>query len=242
MLLDLYEEQAPKAELTYHDGMKAIHIPIAAFAGDTNLFGNDNTHCKTKVQLVTEAKKAFEIWNKLLHATGHFMELPKCSCYLSKRGFQEDGYAYTVPPEELQVQIKVNDIHGNCQPIEQLPSDALQKLLGVMKNPIGNQQDEVKCLKVKSNHMAEEINSFALSQTEAKLAYEEFYVPAMRYLLATMSINQIDFETIHSKATLALLAAIGYNRHMPRKVVFAPKIYQGLGLKHLYDLQGSDLV
>jgi hypothetical protein len=27
---------------------------------------------------------------------------------------------------------------------------------------------------------------------------------------------------------------------MPREVVFAPTIYQGIGLRHLYDLQGSD--
>jgi hypothetical protein len=27
---------------------------------------------------------------------------------------------------------------------------------------------------------------------------------------------------------------------MPREVVFTPKLYQGIGLKHLYDLQGCD--
>jgi hypothetical protein len=29
---------------------------------------------------------------------------------------------------------------------------------------------------------------------------------------------------------------------MPRKVVFCQRKYQGLGLKHLYDFQGSDSV
>jgi hypothetical protein len=242
MLLDLYEEQAPKAEMTYRDRTKATDIPIVAFADDTNLFGNDDKHRKSKAQLVIETQKAFKIWNKLLHATGHFMELGKCLCYLSIWDFQDDGYAFTIPPEELQVQIEVKDIGGNRQIIDQLSSDVSQKLLGVMKNPLGNQQDEVKCLKNKSNDMATKINAFALSTTEAKLAYEAFYIPAMRYSLATTSINQNDFESIQSQATLALLAAMGYNRHMPREVVFAPKIYQGLGLKHLYNLQGSDSV
>jgi hypothetical protein len=27
---------------------------------------------------------------------------------------------------------------------------------------------------------------------------------------------------------------------MPREVVFAPSLYQGVGMRHLYDLQGSD--
>jgi hypothetical protein len=242
MLLDLYEQQAPTAEMTFRDGTRATNIPIAAFADDTNLFGNDNKLCKSTEKMVTEAKSAFETWNKLLHATGHFMELGKCACYLSIWDFQEDGYAYTIPPGELNVQIEVDDINGRRQIIEQLSSETSQKLLGVMKNPIGNQHDEVNRLRKKSNELAVRINSVALSRTEAKMAYESFFIPAMRYSLSTTSINQIDFESIQSKATLALLAAMGYNRHMPWEVVFAPKIYQGLGLKHLYDLQGSDAV
>jgi hypothetical protein len=47
-------------------------------------------------------------------------------------------------------------------------------------------------------------------------------------------------ETVQSKATMSFLAALGFNQNMPRGVVFAPNLYQGLGLRHLYDLQGSD--
>jgi hypothetical protein len=47
-------------------------------------------------------------------------------------------------------------------------------------------------------------------------------------------------ETIQSKATMSFLAARGFNRNMPREVVFAPRKYQGLNFHHLYDLQGSD--
>jgi hypothetical protein len=45
---------------------------------------------------------------------------------------------------------------------------------------------------------------------------------------------------VQSKATTAFLSAQGFNQNMPREVVFAPAIYQGLGLQHLYDLQESD--
>jgi hypothetical protein len=83
LLLDLYKQQAPTAKMTFRDGTHATKIPIAAFADDTYLFGNDNKHRKTKETIVLEAKTAFETWNKLLHATGHFMELGKCACYLS---------------------------------------------------------------------------------------------------------------------------------------------------------------
>jgi hypothetical protein len=85
---------------------------MAAFADDTNLFGNNDDGAKTWTELIEEVKQAFSTWDKLLHATGHFMELGKCACYLSLWEFQEDGYAYTLGPEEHQQEIFVTDIHG----------------------------------------------------------------------------------------------------------------------------------
>jgi hypothetical protein len=107
-----------------------------------------------------------------------------------------------------------------------------------MRNPIGNQQDEVTRLKLKSNAIAMKLNAHALSHTEAHMAYQSFYLPAMRYSLSITSINQMDFEKIQAKATVSILATTGFNRNMPREVVFASKIHQGLGMKHLYDIQG----
>jgi hypothetical protein len=240
LLFDLYAEAASCARMSYRNGIQAATIPLTAFADDTNLMGNDDRRTLSISQLADQTKQAFELWNTLLHATGHFMELSKCACYFSIWDFQEDGYAYMIPPDELDVEIKVKDVTGVTQTIKQLPTDASQKLLGVMKNPIGNQQDEVKRLKTKSDQIAAKMNSQLFTHADALLAYEAFYIPAMRYSLAITSINQMDFERVQGPATTAFLAAMGYNRHMPRAVVQAPKIYQGLGLRHLYDVQGCD--
>jgi hypothetical protein len=124
--------------------------------------------------------------------------------------------------------------------IKQLPATTSQKLLGVMRNPIGNQQDEIQQLKEKSNRIATQINSHALSRVEAKMAYESFYIPAMRYSLSITAINQMDFESIQKNATSLMIASLGFNCNMPREVVFCTNKYQGLGLKHLYDIQGTD--
>jgi hypothetical protein len=50
----------------------------------------------------------------------------------------------------------------------------------------------------------------------------------------------MDLETVQRNATTSILAALGYNRHMPWEVVYCSKRYQGLGMKHLYDIQGAD--
>jgi hypothetical protein len=240
MLFDLYKEANTGAQISNRHGNMVANFPLAAFADDTNLLGNDDKRQMSIAEITESAQKGFSTWSELLHATGHFMELEKCSCYLSIWAFQEDGYAYTLSPEEHGQRIVVKDHCGNMKEIPQMTSETSQKILGVMRNPIGNQQDEVHRLKQKSDHMAKQISLHALSPTEAKMAYEFFYIPAMRYSLSITSINQMDFETIQRKATGALLSIMGFNRNMPREVVFSSKLYQGLSLKHLYDIQGVD--
>jgi hypothetical protein len=236
LLLDLSEREAPTSKMTTTNRQAIVNVPITAFADDTNLLGNDNQCNKSISALVAEAKQAFKLWNKLLHATGHFMELGKCACYLSIWNFQDDGYAFTIP----QINIKVTDIEAKKQTIQQLNPDKSQKLLGVMQNPIGNQQDEVTRLQLKSDAIAMKLNALALSHTEAHMAYQSFYLPAMRYLISITSINQMDLKKIQAKATASILAASRFNRNMPREVVFASKIHQGLGMKHLYNIQGCN--
>jgi hypothetical protein len=107
------------------------------------------------------------------------MELDKCSCYLSIWDFQEDGYTYTLPPDKLEQQIIVYDLQNTPQQIELIHSEKSQKLLGVMRNPIGNQQDEISQLKDKSNSIATKVNLNAIMSQQAKMAYESFYIPAM---------------------------------------------------------------
>jgi hypothetical protein len=50
----------------------------------------------------------------------------------------------------------------------------------------------------------------------------------------------MDLDTVQAKAMMSLLATMGYNRHMPREVVYCSMKYQGLGMKHLYDIQGVE--
>lgn len=240
MLFQIYKEMMAGATMSDRHGNVIVEAHMAAFADDTNLFGNNDKNTTNKEELVQILKSAFTTWNQLLHTTGHSMELSKCACYLSFWEFQEDGYAFTVTPERHGQAIHVNDINGSEEKIPQLQSNDAQKLLGVMKCPIGDQQAEITRLKTKSDNFALRINSNSITRMDAKLAYEVFYIPAMRYSLNITSINQADMETIQSKATLAFLAAQGYNRHFPREIVFAPLLYQGVGMRHLYDLQGSD--
>jgi hypothetical protein len=154
MLFDLYADSNNGTDMSTRAGKHGVFFPMAAFADDTNLLGNDDTREQTIDRLIELSEESFTTWNELLHATGHFMELEKCACYLSIWAFQKDGYAYTLSPEEISKSIIVNDLNGETKEIQKLATDTSQKLLGVMRNPIGNQQDEIRRLQTKSDNIA----------------------------------------------------------------------------------------
>jgi hypothetical protein len=153
ILFQLYEEMATRAQMCDQFGENKTTLPMAAFADDMNLLGNSNDNSKTSETLTEEAKHPYKTWNGLLHMAGHFMELSKCSCYLQIWNFQEDGYAYTENPEDHGQEIKVNDHLNKPQIIQQMKANKSQKLLGVMKNPMGDQQDEISRLKKKNTKL-----------------------------------------------------------------------------------------
>jgi hypothetical protein len=71
-------------------------------------------------------------------------------------------------------EITVKDNKGELQMIPQLRANESQKLLGVMKNPMGDQQDEITRLKQKSDNITKRINTNKMTRAKAKLAYEAF--------------------------------------------------------------------
>jgi hypothetical protein len=199
MLFHIYEKLVPGAQMSLRDGSTMAEIPMAAFVDDMNLMGNNNKGTKTEKELKEDVQHAFTTWDKLLHTAGHFMELGKCACYLSIWKFQEDGYAYTMTPDKHQQHIYVTDIQGRQQQIPQLHTNKAQKLLGAMKCPIGDQQEDISRLKSKSDNYARRINTNAVTRSEAKMAYKIFYIPALRYSLNITTINQIDMEKSKQK-------------------------------------------
>lgn len=176
MLFEIFQQFHSGATITSPQKTDQIKVPLASFADDTNIFGNDETHSLPTSELAQEASDAFLHWNKLLHAAGHSLELSKCACYLTIWEFDEDGKAFPLKPDEHRQVIKVQDTFRNIKEIQQLVATTLQKILGTMKNPLGAQQDEADRLLRKSNGFAEKINLHHLTRPEAYIAHETFYI------------------------------------------------------------------
>ncbi len=81
-----------------------------------------------------------------------------------------------------------------------------------------------------------------LSHQEATVIYSTIYLPTITYSFPATNMTQATLEKAQSMTTPFILSKIGYNKNMPKAVVYTPTSHGGLGLKLLHTKQGLQKV
>ena len=81
-----------------------------------------------------------------------------------------------------------------------------------------------------------------LSRQELKLFYQSFYLPSLRYHLTIGTFNYTQLDTIQHPIIQTIISRLGYNRHMPKAVVYGHTSVGGMGFQHLMVLQGMQKI
>ncbi len=73
---------------------------------------------------------------------------------------------------------------------------------------------------------------------EAEVVYTTIFLPMITYPFPATTLSTNDLKQAQSMTTPTIISHMGYNRNMPKAVIYAPSMHGGLGLKHLYTKQG----
>lgn len=90
----------------------------------------------------------------------------------------------------------------------------------------------------KTKKWADNLRVGRISRPQAWLALTCTIWKTLVYPLPAMTLSKRQCEAIMRPAVQQGLRSAGIVSSMPRAIVFGPLKYQGLGLKHLYTLQG----
>ena len=198
------------------------------------------SHITDYQSLLEDLQNAGQWWEELLHASGGKLELPKCFFYLVVWLFDKEGRPYTASNEELDVELSLTQSEdGQVKNIKQKDCTVSHRTLGCHINPLGAMKTENNKLKAKGRDFARNMSSAPVNRRVARRAYQSVYLGKMGWNLAVTSLTRPQLANIQSAPINALLPAMGYNRNMPRAVVFGPSYLGGIGLRHLYIEQGS---
>jgi hypothetical protein len=126
----------------------------------------------------------------------------------------------------------------DAAPIEHRDCSKAHKTLGLHPTPNGCQLVQVQELQTKSDRFAEGVNKAPLSCFEGKTAYWMIWLPSCTYCLPCSHMSKTQLHNVQKKMILTSLSKMGYSCKTSRAVVFGPRRYLGIGLRHLYYEQG----
>jgi hypothetical protein len=88
--------------------------------------------------------------------------------------------------------------------------------------------------KKNSDHILKAIGTLLVTRTEATLAWDTMYIPAVAYPLVASHFQEKELNKLKNKALASFLPKMGFNWHTPRAVVYRPQECGGIGIKNLY--------
>jgi len=136
------------------------------------------------------------------------------------------------------MQLQATDISSQSHQLKiNKPSDAV-RLLGVHIAADGNHKKELRELQQKQQKYVQFLLRTPVSHGEAMVIYKQCYLPTVTYPLPATTMPPDAIYKTQLTVTSLFLSRMGYPRHLPRSIVYAPETIGGLGLRHLGHEQG----
>jgi len=241
-LCDIHNNQSHGATFTNPDGTESVNISMVGFVDDSTGSYNDFRPQKELPfdTMMDNMQKDAQTWNDLLWCSGGKLELPKCSYHVLRFNFAPNGKPIadlTIPDKILQIRDAEN---GLLIPIPAKQADNPHKTLGHWKSPVSNNNPtQLNALATKAKQTTMLIATGAFSRHGAELAYHGVYVSSLKYVLPQCFFSHNKLAKTESQTASTLLSKMGFNRHTPCALRYAPKWYAGCGMIPWWVLQSE---
>jgi hypothetical protein len=214
----------------------SINNKILGFVDDTTTLMV--IHQALSNYMIMILQRDAQTWEKLLHTTGGKLEISKCKFATFKWEFDQLGRAIQKTDNNQSLSIFNSDSKTSIS-VPQISHKQAYKYVGVQIALDGNMEQQITIMKEKCNNFAGAFSQIFMSAKDTNQGYTTVFIPSIRYALPATSIDQKTLQKIQSPIINNVLTKIGYNRHMPRALVFAPSSIGGIGLLDLFNEQGN---
>ena len=201
------------------------------------------------MDLIEQANSCAQSWERLLYASGGALEMSKCFAYIVYWDL-EGGTHRMLSPEEIPGCDMVDGVgHGpisltygeNIERRYKLVTESPRvgrRTLGVRAAPAGNWDDEFAFRLGQSRELALMASLSKASKSATERGFRAMVYPKLEFPLTVTQFSQKQCDRILSPILNVCLPKMGFNRHMPREVVYGPISAGGLGFHDLFIEQG----
>jgi hypothetical protein len=186
---------------------------------------------KMSIDEITElVKRNLDTWKTLLQITGGDLSLGKCTFSLMKWDHKKQKLH---TKETLPGDLIIDDTK-----LKRIEINEADRQLGIRVALDGKFKDEYEYRVDRAYQLGKRVLHSNLTPIGAQMAYSIYYKPMIEYPLSLTTFTDRECDTIHSKFVHRCLPKMGFNRHMPRIVIFGPKKYGGM---NYFDLKLQQL-
>jgi hypothetical protein len=214
---------------------RKIYFVGYTFVDDTDLIYSNATASNYK-EVINGLQSSIKTWDNGLKATGGALVPEKTFWYLIDFQWSNGNWKYT-PITDAPGSLYITDLHGNLKELRRCPVDHAETTLGVDLAPDGNTVQQEKKMYDAASQWADSLRTGKISKTEAWLALQSTIMKTLTYPLPALNLTQSQCDHIMQPILKYVLPAMGVCRNFPRTMVYAPKKYMGIGIRHPYTTQ-----
>jgi hypothetical protein len=211
---------------------------VGAFVDDTNQGLMDPFGLLSLEELTEKMRQAGQLWETLLNISGGCLNLAKCSWTVQYWQWINGRPSLTPMSKYDPPLLMTSGSNPEQHIIRQLSNDTEVKGLGVFMNFNGTFKTHATHMRFKFDGLARKLQKSSMTPSLSRVYYNTFYLPSVRYSLPATSMTSVDLHKIQSLMTSTILNKLGYNKHYPHSVAFAPRHQFGVGLMDLRIEQG----
>ena len=241
-LCDVHNSISHGATFTTPDGTEQVSISMVGFVDDsTGTYNNFQPQTELSFEtMMSHMQTDAQAWNDLLWCSGGKLELPKCSYHVLRFKFESNGApSPNLTTPEIPLLIKDSET-GSLIPIPPKQANDPHKTLGHWKAPCEkNNKTQLKYLEAKAKQTTALIATGSFSRYGTQLAYSGVYISSLKYVLPQCYFEHKHLSKAESKTASIILAKLGFNRHTPLAIRYAPKTLAGCGMIPWWILQSE---
>jgi hypothetical protein len=215
------------------DGTYRHERLMDAYVDDTAL-GISSATDEDMDSLIGKLEHIAQTWEQLLFYSRGALNLSKCSWSISYWTWINGTPKLTEQSRDLNrtVQLKQQGTNSTTD-IRNCPSTEAQRILGVYLAPNGDFTRQIAELKSKADSFARSIRSPRLSKGDITTFHRTMYIPAMKYALPAMAVDEEELNTIQTGVMSVMLQRLGFSSKLPTAIRHGPPELGGLGLMDL---------
>ena len=182
-------------------------------------------------------QSAVDLWEGTLRATGGAISAEKTKWWLFGFTWSAGQWRYTTV-DETPATLSVRDVDGSRTILTRLAPNEAMKTLGVYIAPDRNNKMELEYLMSAAKRWADNIRTGRLPRELAWQSLQSTISKTLQYPLSVTTLTKDECDLIVKCYRQTALNSLSIVRNFPRKLTHGPKALQGLGIPHLYTVQG----